>query len=233
MRALIIFLYITFFLKIGNGFCQFQGNNIFDPKLSGKIFINDSKVIGNQFFLDKWYNSEIKLNNGNVIKGQLLNYNGYLDKFVWINGKNLSVVIDDYHISEVVFNLDSANSLSFHKIFYKKNQFQDSSLIFAQLLSDNKLRLYVYRQVRKSKTVELTNETVNFRKILIEPKPVYIFIIPNGLQISLSKLSNRMLIRAFPENYRKSIKKLLMRNKLRIRVEKDLVKFDAVFGEIY
>ncbi|BDX36920.1 hypothetical protein CYCD_02750 [Tenuifilaceae bacterium CYCD] len=213
--------------------CQYQDESVFMPKLTGKLFAHNSSIVGNQFFLDNWYKGDIKLRNGIVLKDKDLNYNGYLDKFIWVNNNNLPVVLDDYFVSEVHINVNGQEDISFYRIPYKKDQNNDSTKIFAQLLSFNKVRLYAYRQVIKDRSVEVSNKNGTYQKTLVKYVPVYIFIFPDGRSINTSRLSSRRLINLFPENERKGIKLLLRNNNLDIRSEKDLIQFNEILSETF
>jgi hypothetical protein len=211
--------------------CQYQDESVFMPKLTGKLFTHNSSIVGNQFFLDNWYKGDIKLRNGIVLKDKDLNYNGYLNKFIWVNNNNLPVILDDYFVSEVHINVNGQEDISFYRIPYKKDQNNNSIQIFAQLLSSNKVRLYAYRQVIKDRSVEVSNKNGTYQKTLVKYVPVYIFIFPDGRSINTSRLSSRRLINLFPENERKGIKLLLRNNNLDIRSEKDLIQFNEILSK--
>lgn len=232
MRIVKILIIIIFIAKVEFAMCQHSDENVFDPKLAGKLFIHNSEIAGNQFFLNNWYKSDIRLRNGVVLKDKYLNYNGYLNKFVWFNNLNKQIILDDYFISEVRINIDSVNSLLFSRIIYVDDKLRDSIEIFAQLLSLGQIKLFAYRKVVKVSNIVVSNQNGSFDKALIEYKPTYIFVMPDGEQVYIDKLSNRKLIKSFPETKRKVIKQTLKDNNLKIKSEEDLMQFNLIYSEV-
>lgn len=225
-----VIVIVTLFVKSKIALCQYQDGNVFEPKLSGRPYVHTSNILGSQFFFDNWYKGDIKFKNGIILKNKDLNYNGYINKFIWVNNNNLPVVLDDYFISEVHININGQEILFFHRIPYNNEQNKDTIEIFAQLLSLNKVKLYAYRQVIKDRSVEVPNKNGTYQKTLVVYKPVYIFIFPDGKSISTSRLSSRKLISLFSENERKGIKLLLRNSNLNIRSEKDLIQFNEILS---
>jgi len=230
MRTYFIFLFIIF-AKIETACCQQNSESFFDPRLSGRLFINDSKILGNQFLLKDWFKSEIKFKNGIILRDKYLNYNGYLDKFIWVNDINLTVVLDDYDISEISIYTDSLESMVFKKILFKNDYQNDSVPIFAQLISFDRIKLYAYHQIVKDGSVEISNDKGVYRKIRVEYKPIYFFVFPDGTQVKFSKLSNRKIIDSFGENLQEIVKKTIKINNVRIKSELDLIKFNILLNK--
>lgn len=228
MKFVKLCLFIIFVVNFRVALSQ-NSNENFEPKLTGKLFIYDLRIMGSQFLFENWVKGDIRLYNGMILKNKLLNYNGYINKFVWINDLNLSIILDDNYISQVNLNVDSLNVLLFSKIFYLK----DSLEIFAQRISDDKIKLYVYRQIKKDKEVEISKDRDCYRKILLKCNPAYIFIFPNQKQITISKLSNRLIIKAFPPSDQHAVKDVLVKNNLKIKSEKDLILFNALLSKVF
>lgn len=230
MKRSCIIIFVFIILLANNNFVLAQNDrNEFEPKLSGKLFDQDPRIMGSQFFLEHWVKSDVKLSNGVVLKNKLLNYNGYLNKFIWINDLNLSVILDDYLITEVKLYIDSLNAISFTKIYSTK----DSLRVFAELISDDKIKLYAHRQVIKDQDVDVSKGENYYRKILVKNQPIYFLNFPNQRQIIVSRLTSRNIIRAFPANEQQIVKDILHKHRLRIKSEKDLIRFNFLLGEVF
>jgi len=227
-----VIVIVTLVVRSKIALCQYQDGNVFEPKLSGRPYVHTSNILGSQFYFDNWYKGDIKFENGIILKNKDLNYNGYVNKFIWVNNNNLPVVLDDYFVAEVHIN-KGQEILSFYRIPYKNEQNKDTIQVFAQLLSFNKVKLYAYRQVIKDRSVEVSNKNGTYQKTLVIYNPVYIFIFPDGRSISTNRLSSRKLISLFPENERKDIKLLLRTNNMDIRNEKDLIQFNEILSKSF
>ena len=116
--------------------------NSFQQKLFGRQFMIERRLKGNQF-VTKWADSDILLENNNIVRGQKVRYNGYLGAFIWLTENNQQVVLENCAIKEVYMKTSTDSLLVFKKIVVQ----EASDTVFAQLLSNSKINLYGVRMV--------------------------------------------------------------------------------------
>jgi len=212
---------VTFQIK-----AQKSGESIFDPKLMGKFFIYDSNIIGEQYFTKQWCKSDIKLNNGIIIRDKYLKYNCYLSKFIHLNDSNIQVQVDDAFIDEVKLKLENQSEVVFRKIWYRGVNQRDSVRAFVQVLSVDKNMLFAHRLVVNDKPENVATPSGTYLKTRVKAKPVYIFKLKDGKDVVISRLRTKVVINSFAANSI-SIKELVKKNRLKIRNEYDLVRLNS------
>lgn len=224
MRALLVFL--CFIVVINSQVnAQKSGESIFDPKLTGRLFVYDYNIIGEQFFLKHWTKSDIKLSNGAIIKDKYLKYNCYSSKFIHLNDSNIQVEVDDAFIDEVTLKLEKDDKVVFQRIWFRGINQKDSVRVFAQILSEDKNMLFVHRLVVNDKHENVVTSAGTYSKTRVREKNSYIFKLRNGNDIVISRLRTKSVINSFA-SYSLDIKALVKKNRLKIRNEYDLVRLN-------
>ncbi len=228
IRMRILLIYFSFMVAISSSVnAQNSGASIFEPKLTGKLFIYDSNIIGEQYFSKQWCKGDLKLNNGLIIRDEYLKYNCYLSKFIHLNDSNIQVELDDALIDEVTFFVEKGNKTVFRKIWYKSLNQKDSIRAFAQVLSEDKNLLIVHRLVVNDKNENVTTSSGTYSKTRVMQKPLYIFKLRDGRDVVISSLRTKSVINSFANNSI-NVKELMKKNRLKIRNEYDLVRLNYI-----
>ncbi len=199
-------------------------DSIFEPKLTGEAYIAKAGMIGRQFFNDEWAESDIKLTTGEKVSNKLLKYNGYLDEIVWLTPENFKQVkLDKYAIDEFVLKNYFGNSLRFKRINIKQMFISDSTDIFAEVVIESNVSLYIFRKIGIAGTITKDSKGGFYSFDQLESAPVYYLKLTNSGYANLQRLNRRSLLHLFPEQ-KTAIKKLLRQNHQQLKTESDLVE---------
>lgn len=199
-------------------------DSIFEPKLTGEAFTIKSGMIGRQFFNDEWADSDILLSTGEKVSNKLLKYNGYLDEVVWLTPEFFKQVkIDKFAIDEFVFKNYFGKSIRFKRINIKQMFISDSTDIFAEIVIESNLSLYIFRKIGIAGTVNKDSKGGIYSFDQLESAPVYYLKLTNNGYANLQRLNRRSLLHLFPEQ-KTAIKKLLSQNRQQLKTESDLVE---------
>lgn len=203
---------------------QLSLDSIFEPKLPGQSFIAKSGLLGSQYYNDDWVESDLLLVSGEKVFNKLLKYNGFIDEVIWLTPENFKQVkIDKFAINEFVLKSYLGKSVCFKRINTKQPFLSDSTDIFAEVILESRLSLYIYRKMAIAGSVSKDNKGVNYTYNEIEPTPVYYLKLTNNRFINLQRLKRRALWNLFPEQ-KTEIRKLLRQNHQSLSNEDDLLK---------
>lgn len=203
---------------------QLSLDSIFEPKLTGESYSAKAGMIGSQFFNDDWVESDILLTTGEKVFNKLLKYNGYSDEVVWLVPENFKQVkLDKYAIDEFVLKNYRGKSILFKRINVKQMFLSDSTDIFAEVLIESKLSLYVFRKIGVAGTVNKSGKEGVYSFDELEPAPVYYLKLTNSSFFTLQRLKRRALLNIFPEQ-KTAIRKLLRQNHQQLKTESDLIE---------
>ena len=199
-------------------------DSIFEPKLTGEAFTAKVGMIGSQFFNDEWAESDILLTTGEKVSNKLLKYNGYLDEVVWLTPEFFKQVkIDKFAIDEFVFKNYFGKSIRFKRINIKRMFTSDSTDIFAEVVIESNLSLYIFRKIGIEGTVTKDSKGGNYSFDQLEAVPVYYLKLKNKGFATLQRLNRRALLHLFPEQ-KTAIRKLLRQNHQRLKTESNLIE---------
>jgi hypothetical protein len=151
---------------------------------SAEIKPPDDEIYG------QWRYGNIILNNGEVIYGKLMHYDGLNDQLI-IDSKNpaIKLTVEKYTIQG--FNMEILNSdriIRFRRIRVKGKHLTDYQDVFLQVLLSGKNTLYVYRKL--TKTLQVNGIVRNY---------VYFLKREDGSMASFVKPSRKSLLDLFPE----------------------------------
>jgi hypothetical protein len=100
----------------------------------------------------------------------------------------------------------------------------DSTDIFVEVLSEKTVSLYVSRNVRINGNIKRVENGILYSYDTLVPQPVYILKLPGGITITFKRIWTSALLKALPEEYKTTVKKIIQQNYLSVRSEKDLIK---------
>lgn len=196
-------------------------DTVFQPRLIGSAYRDKGAFVGKQYMNTVWREGDILLSTGEMVLKKYLKINGLLDELIWLNQINSSQVkIDKKIISE--FWLKDSNGLVTH---YKRINPSLGKLgdIFAEIMHEGELSLYIYRQIVVKGTETVRQEQGIFSMDKLEPAPIYLIKFPSGKFFSMDKPTRHSLLRLFPEQ-RKTIRKILKTNSQPLGDEQNLIK---------
>ena len=197
---------------------SFSGDNAdqtnYELYLTGELFTPDFIVDGTTYFNSEWLPGDIYLSNGGVVRNKLIKYNGLLDELFWQEPRSGNVIkLDKEEILKFHFqNLNGDSSVYFRKIRIRRNALTDSSEIFAQVVYEGSLSLYILHTYMTAGT-ELVRQNGNlFEKTNYVGEPVYVFRLTNNKTLVFKSLNRKKLHSISPDNSEK-IKEYLKTNR--------------------
>ncbi len=187
-----------------------------ERKLTGEI-ISSTVTPSSNYYYD-WDYADIVFNNGETVINKKLRYDGYLNEMIWLTPDEKLVKIEKENIKEVNFKKLHA---SFRQISIKT--LSDSIKIFAEVLYENKISLFVYRKIKLEKIDMVNENNIIYPKNNFSYSPVYYVKFPDSQSIHSFTRINMNSFRGLFELRRDEVKKLLKQNHVNIKSEKDFV----------
>jgi len=200
-------------------------DTLFTPKLTGELYVNESKHFGNIFFNNNWAESTILLSSGVTIKGEKIKYHGYLDEVIWYNKSNFTpFIIDKAYINEF-WTTDSLN----RPVHFKRLQISDSAStrpkdIFAQVAVEASYSLYIQRRVIALPDEVIATDKGSYARKTYGQSPLYYIKLPSGAFILLRHLNRTAFLSLFPKQKKMELSALIRRHGIRLRTEKGLIE---------
>ena len=178
-------------------------DEIYQPRLVGERV--SFEYVGNpdQLHLRSWFPGEIMLIDGQTRKVDALRYNAFRDELVWLSDKEQLVRIEKNRIEGFrIFNTLSGDTLHFEKIQVRVPLRREPVTIFAEVLREGDVSVYVYRNIRSGGREIIRDGNVAFQRRVYTDDYVYYLMFPGEEMVSFRKLRRNSLLRAFPENRR-------------------------------
>jgi len=208
-----------------------DGDSIFRPKLTGELYVTETKHVGDIFFNDHWAESTILLTSGEKIEGEKIKYNGYLDEVVWYNNTNFTpFILDKDYISEF-WTTDSL----FFPVHFKRLLVSDSTGrrpkdIYVQVAVEGATSLYIQRRV-----ITLPDEIVPgqyglYAKKAYGQSPIYYIKLPSGQFLSLRRLSRQGFLNLFPEQ-KETLVPLIRKHGIKLKTERGLMQLIRLMND--
>ncbi|MCE5175010.1 MAG: hypothetical protein ABFC90_09915 [Bacteroidales bacterium] len=219
------FLLICFSINAQNNVIKSvsEVDSIFSPKLTGGFYVQERQYQGDLFFNNKFVKSDILLSTGEMLYGELLKYNGYLDEVIWMNHTNYKqFIIDKAYISDF-WTKDSLD----HPAHFRRINVRDTTIshrdIFVEVVIEGKLSLYIQHQILCIPD-EITYSSDGQARYIktFEPMPLYYIKLPSDKYLKMHKLGRRSFLNLFPEQ-KKSIYRLVKKNHLNLKSVKGLI----------
>ena len=208
---------VIFFQNLyGQKNTSWDNNNITDSDqwLTGELFAEAYTIDAATYFNKEWLSGDIYLSNGEVVRNKLLRYNGLLDELLWKEPTSNNIVkLDKEAIRQFHFqNLYGDTSVSFRKIKIKRSIIADSSEIFAELIYEGNLSLFVFHNFIVEGREHISRNGNSYEKNVYAEEPVYIFRYINNKTFVTLKLNRKSLFAFSPDNKNK-IKEFLKSDK--------------------
>jgi hypothetical protein len=143
---------------------------------------------------------------------------------IWIQEDiSRQVKLEKRLIDEFSLKNYKGKSIRFKRIQIKLPQMTDSTDIFVEVLLERNASLYVFRNVRINGNISIVEDGVPHYFDTLIPQPVYIIYLPGGETITFKRIRRSVLLKALPEEYRTTVKKIIQQNSLSVRSEDDLI----------
>lgn len=199
-------------------------DSVFSSKLTGELFYENSKYIGEQYYNKDWVKGDILLSTGEMIYDKTLKYNGLFDELVWLNPYNFGKFkLDKSFISE--FWLKNIQEANIHFKRLNVSDVTDTQLqdIFVEVKVEGKMSLYIQHKILVVGSEEIKKNNTLYSLDDIESRPRYYIKLPSNHYLMLTKVRRLAFLRLFPEK-KKAISKIIRDNHLNIKIESDFVK---------
>lgn len=181
--------------------------------------INGINAVPKEQFIGDWRKGDIIIANGETARDQYINYNGYSDDLYWM--RKLDYKIGKLYKKDISgFRLYADNDRK-EKIFYKisvPDILLDRDIeVFAEQLVEDKISFHCQRNLNM-----LNNSGDVYAKYWY-----FVEIEGRFYRISLRKSS---LLNIFPESEHQRIKKIIRKNHLKVKWEKDMTRFIELYN---
>ncbi len=182
-----------------------------EEKLSG--YVLDQPLDKKQFYTNDWCEAIVTLKEGRTITGELLRYNGFLDKFIWLKKiTNQQLILNDEIIEKVDLNPGKLIGNShFERLKVKRWFDTDTVSVFLEVLTEGPISLYSQRKIADNQSSNDYNSEYLF------------FISIKDSPLSVIKPRKKNLLAASGK-YEDKCKLALKKSGLSIRNEYDLVR---------
>jgi hypothetical protein len=214
--------------------CEDSIRSLFESKLTGEVY-QPMILRGMEFYHINYGDGTIILENGDTIFHHQIRYNGRMDALLYLVPNTVhEIQLDKFAIKEFDFNENQNYQREvFRKIRVKNDFFSDTAEVFSQLLYEDSLSLYVFRQYvsKRDQLVAVTNDR-EISKPLYVPSFIYYFQLRNRKTIGFKKFKRKDLFDLFPE-HKETMKKLFRENRQRkFKSESDLVQITKILNQI-
>ena len=213
--------------------CNNELTESFDTKLQGKIYVGSTNIAGTEYYTPSFVKGDIFLENGEIAVDQQIRYNGRFDGLIFLPPYGRQILLDSYFIKSFCLkDVMGLPKICFSKIKVVKEYSNDSILVFAQILYQNKLSLYAFRRYGdKGEVIKYVNNR-RVSKRSFGPSFIYYFQLLNHKTIGFKKFKRKDLYELFPE--RKEVMKQLFRenHQRRFKNESDLLRITEILNSI-
>ena len=215
--------------------CQKEVSEAFVSNLKGQIYHGMPTLVGSEFYNESYSSGDIMLEGGEVVKDQQIRYNGRIDGILLLPPKSaLEILLNTYFLKGFCLKNSKGNyDHCFTKLKVIKEFGSDSSLIYGEILYQNKLSLYAYRRYAFDKEVIVDMANTKIAQSVFGPSFIYYFKLPNGRTIGFKKFRKRNLYQLFPGN--KELMRQLFKEKHQRRFsdEQDLIRIAEILNLMY
>lgn len=188
-------------------------------KIKGVRFIPYATYQGNPFFNDSFLPGKIELTDGTIIGALLLKYSSYQDELIYYNSDiSTQIMIDKMSLRG--FSLTDETGVE-HHFRLRNTSTSMPGYNFFELLSDGDISLWVNRKVLLL-TCPIYGEVGKEKNLSYqEAYNYYLYNKEKGYQ--LIRISKGSLLSKCEPSQQKLVRKLLRKNKVNIRDEKNFV----------
>ncbi len=217
-----ILLLILAFNFVPDSFAQTALNRNWDAeKIKGIRYVNYPNYNGFPFLNKAWDPGKINLKSGEIIDSLHLKYSSYKDELLYYNKENSSqIVIDKEILSGFSFTDVFGKTRIFTKLPYDDYLKGDH---FFEVLTDGKTKLLVFRKVEQTSTTPYKDEQNILKNMEYSKVYEYLFYSPEKGYANV-KCNAKSFLGKFDKVELNSIKKLLRKNRIRIKDEESLIE---------
>jgi hypothetical protein len=186
-----------------DSFLNLTHDEMYQPRLVGERV--PFEYVGNpdQLHLRSWFPGEIMLVDGQTRKVSALRYNAFRDELVWLSDNDQLVRIEKNRIEGFrIFNSLSGDTLHFEKLQVRVPLRREPITIFAEVLRDGDVSVYVYRNIKSGGREVIRDGNTAFERRVYADDYVYYLVFPDNEMVSFRNLRRNSLLRAFPDNRR-------------------------------
>lgn len=222
---------LTAFLCLGFSLHAQTVDTLFAPKLTGELYVNETKHLGDLFFNNKWAESTLLLSNGTTVHGAKIKYQGFLDEVVWYNNVNYTPFILDRALISEFWTTDSLD----RPVHFKHLQITDSTSRhpkdrFVQVLVEGAYALYIQHKVVNLPDQIVVRSNGSFAVRAFGQEPVYYIQEPSGNYLVLKNLGRNAFLRLFPQQ-KEALKALIRKHGIRLRTEEGLKEMVGLMSQ--
>lgn len=206
MRSLKYFLFLSIIFSgsfvqgqgMGSKVCDVILDSIVQPNLMGDLFTTNDKGIGSQYFIEQWLNGDIYLSNNILVKNHYIRFNLYYNKLMWLTPtSHQQVVLDKEQVKGFCLNTNYGKQHCFWRIPVKPDLSIDTILVYAEVIYQDSISLFVHRKVERSGYEVLKASA--YSKDIYNVSTTYYFMMENGKTIGFKKFRKRAVAALFPD----------------------------------
>jgi hypothetical protein len=195
--------------------------------LTGSSFYFGRKYTGDIYFNIDFEKGDVYLTNGEAVNGLSLKYCGATGELIYFNEPNKTSVSVDPEIVDrfTVYNPRTNQVSTFKRMLLKKGLLEPEQWVFAEVLHDGVLKLYVLRENRIVGTRSLKEGYHTYYRDEYAAEPTYVILIPGQDPVYLSRIRRKAVLGLYPSGKRELLA-IMHENRLRsIRNERQLKRF--------
>jgi len=190
-------------------------------KIKGIRYVNYPNYTGFPFLNKAWDLGKISLKSGETIDSLHLKYSSYKDELLYYNKENGSqIVIDKEMLTGFSFTDESGKTHLFTKLPYDDYLKGDH---FFEVLTYGTTKLLVFRKVEQTSTTPYKDEQNILKNMEYSKLYEYLFY-SQEKGFSNVKCTTKSFLGKFDKEEQNSIKKLLRKNRIRIKDEESLIE---------
>lgn len=228
MKYWIIFVFLVISVSIHAQIVDLEKNttdSTSHSKLTGETWFEPKGYIGEQFFNKSWMQSDLLLSTGEMVYGEKVKYNGFLDELIWVNSIiNQQFKLDKPLIKAFRLINEQGQIRHFKQIIVSNPTSTNQQLdIFVEVEVEGKISLYIQRKINVVNTEDIVIDGTLCRQGIIKPTPQYYLKLSSTDYILLDIIKLKSFIQLFP-SLKKQTDLVIRKNNLKLKTEEDLVK---------
>jgi hypothetical protein len=229
MKQFIVILFLLVYASLNaqpvSGNKENEGlktDSLFQTNLTGEVYIEYRGYKGDQYYFSDWVKSDILLSSGEMLTDRKLKYNGLLDEVIWLNTAIPGLYkLDKASISDIWFKPALESPIHFKRININESSNPQRAAIFAQVVEEGKISLYIQRKISILEVQTITRNGKLYPYKIIGPAPEYYIKISSNKYFLMTSLNRNSLLKVFPDQ-KKEILKLQRQNHINLKTESGL-----------
>lgn len=232
---LILHLFLSLSFVQGQGIesktCDAILDSIMQPNLTGDLYTTTVKGIGSQYFIDQWLLGDVYLSNNIVVKNRYLRFNQYYNKLMWLTSTNhQQVMLDKEPVEGFCLNTNFGQSICFWKIPVKPDLSFDTIQVYAEVLYDDSISLFVYKRIERSGYEVIKSGA--YSKDIYRINTTYYLMMEDGKTIGFKKYRKRFVAALFPDKKKEILAKMKEMRQISSHNESDIQLITKALNEV-